>query len=371
MSEVPGARNSVVPSVPTSCVVNSHTEWDPLEEVIVGRVEDAVFPHWTVIHEVTSPAGYWKTCTNLGKPYSSGMVAAANRCLDAFIHLLEAEGVTVRRPERMQFAAPFSTPAWAIPNGLWSANPRDVFLVVGNEIIEAPMADRSRYFEAWPFRSLVKEYFNAGAKWTAAPKPQLLEDLYDPEYRPAQNGERPCFLMTEFEPVFDAADCMRCGRDIFVQKSHVTNAAGISWLERHLGPAYRIHELRSRDLHAIHIDTTFVPLAPGKVLVNPDFLDVTTLPDLLRTWDVLVAPPPVPVAVQQSWPLSKWIAINMLMLDEKRVIVEARQEPLIQALRDWGFQPLPCPFEDHYPFAGGFHCATLDIRRRGKLQSYF
>ena len=32
----------------------------------------------------------------------------------------------------------------------------------------------------------------------------------------------------------------------------------------------------------MHIDTTFVPLAPGKVLVNPDFIDVDRLPPILK-----------------------------------------------------------------------------------------
>jgi glycine amidinotransferase len=53
------------------------------------------------------------------------------------------------------------------------------------------------------------------------------------------------------------------------------------------------------------------------------------------------------------------------------VVVEKRQEPLIQALKGWGFKPIPCAFESYYPFLGSFHCATLDIRRRGELQSYF
>ena len=59
----------------------------------------------------------------------------------------------------------------------------------------------------------------------------------------------------------------------------------------------------------------------------------------------------------------------MLMLDEARVVVEARQEPLIRFLREWGFQPIPCAFEPYYAFLGSFRCATLDIRRRGELKS--
>ncbi len=50
--------------------------------------------------------------------------------------------------------------------------------------------------------------------------------------------------------------------------------------------------------------------------------------------------------------------------------MDASQPTLIKALKDWGFDPIPCPFLAYGPFGGAFHCATLDIRRRGTLQSY-
>ena len=88
----------------------------------------------------------------------------------------------------------------------------------------------------------------------------------------------PRFVVNEFEPVFDAADFVRCGRDLFVTRSNVTNRMGIEWLRRHLGSGFRIHELESRSRQPMHIDSTFMPLAPGKVLVNPEYLDVDTTP---------------------------------------------------------------------------------------------
>jgi glycine amidinotransferase len=68
--------------------------------------------------------------------------------------LQKAEGIKVRRPEvaRGDFSQPYSTPDFACTNGLYAAMPRDVLLVVGNEIIESPMAWRSRYFEYRPYR---------------------------------------------------------------------------------------------------------------------------------------------------------------------------------------------------------------------------
>jgi len=181
------------------------------------------------------------------------------------------------------------------------------------------------------------------------------------------------YVINESELVFDAADFVRCGRDLFVTKSNVTNTLGIEWLHRHLGDRYRIHEVESRCRNPMHIDSSFMPLAPGKVMVNPEYIDTMRLPPVLRSWDVLVAPYPDPTP--RWWTLfsmsSAWINMNVLMLDDKRVIVEKSQTSMIKALSDWGFTPIACAFTSFAPFGGSFHCATLDVRRRGPLQSYF
>lgn len=65
--------------------------------------------------------------------------------------------------------------------------PRDILVVIGDEIIEAPMAWRSRYFEFRAYRTLLKDYFKSGAKWTAAPKPQMSDELYDQVYFKFEN----------------------------------------------------------------------------------------------------------------------------------------------------------------------------------------
>lgn len=62
---------------------------------------------------------------------------------------------------------------------MYAAMPRDILMVVGNEIIEAPMAWRARFFEYRAYRPLIKEYFRKGAKWTTAPKPTMSDELYD------------------------------------------------------------------------------------------------------------------------------------------------------------------------------------------------
>ena len=68
---------------------------------------------------------------------------------------------------------------------------------------------------------------------------------------------------------------------------------------------------------------------------------------------------------------SKWLSMNVLMLDPERVIVSKGEDRLIKALKEWGFKPIPCHFYHFESIAGGLHCATVDIRRRGGLESYF
>lgn len=351
-------------------VVNSYNEWDPLEEVVVGRIDDAVVPEWHVTLESTMPEVAWDMFRRKGgERFPQDMLDKAREELEGFVKLLGEAGVTVQRPAAIRQSRPFATPDWKAKGSLYSAMPRDTFLVVGNDIIEAPMAWRNRYFEPNAFREVLKGYFRKGARWTAAPKPELLDDLYVQDFKSPESMDEMMYAITEFEPVFDAADFARCGRDIFAQKSNVTNEMGIAWLQRHLGPEYRVHTLDVVDTHPMHIDATFTPLAPGKVLINPE--RIHQLPKMFDTWEKLVPPPPTIDITREFSMCSNWIVANTFMLDEKRIFVEASEEPLLRQFEAWGFEPIPYSLINFNRFGGGFHCCTLDVRRRGGLESYF
>ncbi len=210
------------------CVVNTYNEWDPLEEVIVGRIEQSIHPPQHIVLLGGIPQKLYNLLFWIGNSKVSQKwgIEPAQKELDEFIHILEAEGVKVRRPEPIQHSKKYATLNWS-SKGMTTACPRDCFLVVGNEIIEAPMSWRSRYFENHAYYSLFKEYFERGAKWTSAPKPPLLDELYDANYTVPKSGEAMRYVINESEIVFDAADFVRCGKDLFVTRSNVTNEAGI------------------------------------------------------------------------------------------------------------------------------------------------
>jgi glycine amidinotransferase len=354
-------------------VVNTHNEWDPLEEIIVGVVEGATVPPWET---VTPAVVHHKELLDFyrqhgGQPWPQELLDAAQKELDEFVHILQAEGVTVRRPAPYDTSKPFSTPDFESQSSCGALMPRDVLLVIGDQIIEAPMGWRSRYHETHAYKELCKEYFRGGARWVSAPRPQLSNESYKEDYVPLKEGEQMRTILTEFEPLIDAADAIKCGRDIFVAQSSCCNRFGIDWLQRHLGDDYRVHEVELFDTHPLHIDATFYPLAPGKLLINPE--RIKNVPEIFAKsgWEILTCPQPNMPDSHPMYTCSKWLSMNVLMLDQERVIVSKGEDNLIQAFKEWGFKPIVCNFYHFESIAGGFHCATVDIRRRGELESYF
>ena len=90
------------------------------------------------------------------------------------------------------------------------------------------MAWRCRYFEFESYRTLIKEYYKQGAEWIVAPKPLMSDDMYaqdfpfDDDATAMEWIKAGKFITTEADPCFDAAEFLRCGTDIFVQRSHVS-----------------------------------------------------------------------------------------------------------------------------------------------------
>ena len=67
-------------------------------------------------------------------------------------------------------------------------------------------------------------------------------------------------------------DCMKMGKDVFVNNTYTTNRKGYEWLKKQLKPkGYRTHFIDfPGDLFPMHLDTNFVPLRPYFMFVNPE-----------------------------------------------------------------------------------------------------
>lgn len=383
-------------------IVNSWNEWDPLERVIVGRPEGTNIP---------APEPMWKyhrphaglPLPNYG-PFPDEMVEEVNEQMTNFIDILEDEGVTVDRIEVQDFMLnrdTVSTPEWTQLNQYGVNNVRDMTMIHGNYIVECASGRRSRYWEFLNLRPVFEEYFEEDpeAVHFAAPKPRLTDksyvDNYDHKYRNEWSDEEKRqrhfdgkYSLTENEPLWDAADAMRFGKDVFHQISAVTSWKGFNWLKRmfnSLGIRYHHMQFDSpKDPDKVdnfrpwHSDVNLVPLREGLAMYNPDWKPITDeLWELFEQNDWELIPAARPSYVHKNdyyltglYEGKSWISMNTFSIDPETVCVEAHEEDYIDQLRDLGFDVIPVPYEKVIPFGGALHCTTLDVKRKGEMEDY-
>jgi N-dimethylarginine dimethylaminohydrolase len=344
----------------------SCNEWDQLEEVIVGNPLNARFPTRDPSTQLAEFPD--RPISDIPRgTFPQYVIDETEEDLNEFAATLESCGVKVRRPDTWPHDATFSTINWE-SHGYYNYCPRDVLLVVGDQIIETPNVIRSRSQETFSYRSLLMEYWKSGAKWISAPKPMLLDSLFE-----GVDLERP--TPRNDEPAFDAANILRFGEDLIYLVSATGNEMGGQWLQSVLGDKYRIHYLKDV-YYGSHIDSTLVALRPGLVLANPSRLNDDTLPEILKQWKVIYSPPMENTDRYDADYLvncigSDWIDMNAFSISPNLVVVDRNQPTLIKVLEKEGLDVIPLKLRHSKLLGGGPHCVTLDVRRKGTLERYF
>lgn len=343
----------------------SCNEWDQLEEVIVGNPLRARFPYADPSTRLAEYPDRSIEKIPTG-PFPQWIIDETEEDLNDFVSMLEGLDIKVRRPETWSHDAKFSTINWE-SEGYYNYCPRDIMLVIGEHIIETPNVMRSRSQESFSYRSLMVEYLRSGAKWFSAPKPMLLDSLFDVDMsKPTPRND---------EPAFDAANVLRLGKDLIYLVSGTGNELGGQWLQTILGDEFRIHFLKDV-YYGSHIDSTFVALRPGLMLCNPARLNNDTLPEVLKQWEIIYSPPMENTGRFDADYLaksigSKWIDMNLFSINPNLVVVDRDQTALIKLLEKQGLDVIPFKLRHSKMLGGGFHCITLDTRRKGTLESYF
>jgi len=343
----------------------SCNEWDQLEEVIVGNPLRARYPTADPSTRLAEFPG--RSLDNIPQgSFPQWVIEETEEDLNGFVEILEKQGVSVKRPEVWPHDEEFSTIHWK-SRGYYNYCPRDIMLVIGDNIIETPNVIRSRSQESYSYRSLMMEYLKSGAKWYSAPKPMLLDSLFDVDQgKPTPRND---------EPAFDAANVLRLGKDLIYLVSATGNEMGGQWLQTMLGDEFRVHFLKDV-YYGSHIDSTFVALRPGLMLCNPGRLSDETLPEILKQWKVIYSPPMENTDQFDADYLSKsigskWIDMNLFSINPNLVVVDRDQTALIKLLEKHGLDVIPLKLRHSKMLGGGFHCITLDTRRKGTMQRYF
>jgi len=362
--------------------VRASNEWDPIEEVIVGTVFDHWMPGLDVsfklfFHDNMFGQDLMGTRYEGDVPIKAEYVEHMAEDLECFVSILEEYGATVRRPMTPKKVKQVKTPYWNSTNHC-ALNVRDQAMVLGDCIVETPPAVRYRYFENDLMKHLFLEYFKEGARWVCAPRPMILDTSFDFSYVLEHNDDPVTVAWYEklaandhemdcgIEMIFDAANCMRFDEDVVMNVATENQRLGFRWLQQTF-PELRFHEVNMVDSH---IDSTFVPLCEGLLLVDWNhFKGKDALPEFLQSWEVVSAPEgdyrPYEYDDSDAMLASRSIDINVFSLDPNTIVCHDAYRPQLQPLlKPYSIECVPCRMRHSRIFSGAFHCVTLDIRRR-------
>lgn len=339
-------------------LVNSHTSWQPLEEVVVGRAFDPDYFDFIQDAQVRNQL--------------QQILAETAEDLDNLQKTIERYGARVLRPDlpnKDRFVQDqLSHKVAPLP----PLTPRDWQITLGNQLLRIlPMPEMD---------AICSRYG---------------DDVVNPY--PTGYWQPDCILNGA------SASCIvRVGRDIFFDNSDFLTPAQSRWIvENVLGDGYRIHEAVTDG----HGDAVFAILKPGVILstrhdAKIQFANEFPGWDIYRVRDASIeaamtvgkfkhenfngrwyvqgqTPTPEFRTFVDTY-LRDWTGfvsetvfdVNCLVLDEQNVIFSAHNADVFRYCESHGINPIVSELRHSYFWDGGISCCTQDIRRRGGLETY-
>lgn len=305
-------------------MINTVNEWDPLRSIVVGSASGANWPSTDPVFAEESKKTTWTETPVPAGPVPQWIIDQADRELDLLCETLLRYGATVYRPKQMDFVA---------QQGMYNYCPRDRLLIWEDTVVDCNMM--------YPCRN--QEISNYD---------RVLTDARHIEIMPRDQGM-----------VLDAANVCRLGDTWLFLESASGNRAAYDWLCKKF-PKVNIELCNF--YAGVHIDSTIVPLRKGLVMLNTSRVNKDNCPRAFDDWEKIWVTDDmiVPQDFFQYPYASKWIAMNMLVLDPETVILDAAQTQLINILKSKGIDTIPLTLSHSRTLGGGFHCVTLDTWRR-------
>ena len=342
-------------------IIKSYTNWQPLEEVIVGSVYSPDYFDFIEHQEV--------------KNQIQQILVESQEDLDNLQKLIESHGVTVHRPDlpnKQQWQeAQINNKIVPLP----PLTPRDWQITLGEKLL----------------RVLHMSELDTICDSIETQHPGSVIDPHRNEYD------------ANHVMVDAVASCIvRVGTDVFFDNSEWLTTDQMHWIRDNvLDSRYQVH----RAITNGHGDAVFAILKPGVILSTMHDIDINYQQDF-PGWQVLKINdatidaamsvgqfryesldgrwylpgkrPSEQFAAFVDTYLKTWTGfvketvfdVNCLVLDEQHVIFSGYNKSVFNFCEQHGITPIISELRHKYFWDGGISCVTQDLRRRGNLETY-
>lgn len=302
-------------------MISTFNEWDPLKSVVVGSAKYANWPTTDPVFALEAEKTTWKETPVPSGPVPDHIVDEANEDLNTLAYTLHHLGIQVIRPSPRNYP---------VTGGMYNYCPRDRLLVYGSTIVDPAMMYPCRDQEILTLE-------------------EVTHKSHDIRCMPRDQGM-----------ILDAANVCRLNDTWLYLESASGNRQAYQWLCEQF-PNVKIELCNFYS--GVHIDSTIVPLREGLVMLNASRVNEDNCPRAFDFWDKIYVDDVVAQGFYEYPYASKWIGMNMLVVDPNTVIVDKHQHNLIKILEKYLFTVIPLELRHSRTLGGGFHCVTLDLHR--------
>lgn len=302
-------------------MIYSNNEWNKLKSIVVGSATKANWPSVGEFRDLEKNTK-WKETPVPSGPVPSRIIEESNQDLDTLCELLTSRGVEVYRPTYIDFQE---------RDAMYNYCPRDRLLVLGECVVDCNMSYDVRLQEIEALSFITDDA-------------DVIQVPREPQLK------------------FDAANIARFGKDMLYLVSESGSVEGFNWCKN----TFTQYNWHATDAYGgVHIDSTFVPVCEGLIVLNKDRLQGKVLPKFLDSWNkIWIGNEDLEDKPFFGYPYaSNYIQLNFLMVDPKTAIIDVNCNKLKTELNSYNIEVLETPLRHSRTMGGGHHCVTLDINR--------
>lgn len=347
-----------------------YTNWDPLEEVIVGNCYSAVPLDWEIDPDSRS--------------LLNRILTETKEDLDTLSVLLNDLGVKVHRPIPNKFPKEVNLLDFSVLKATNPIVPRDQYLVYDQTVYQTYTSMPDRYLDSYNYYTIFKKLYNQGYNWISQPPPIIKNFSENKKWY--VDGQKIYAEELKDTLLWHTATMFKCGDTLITNNAGPGTQAGLEWMKRNID-ANILNNDNTKVNNWGHIDHGFYMLDDNTVVC----IDTSWVPNVLRNKkiievDGLFEPFNYQEFIQkthtkkdiystewlQEW-LSEWMGYsqdvafetNVLVIDSNNIIFSTEQPRVFEVLNSLGVKCHVCKIRHGMFWEAGIHCLTLDVKRKG------